>query len=710
MSSQVDDRPKTNGHVPADPSLRTYRGRSLEEILPQIRAELGPDAVVVRQRDGLMGGIGGFFQQQFVEVQARAGGGKMRLDVYDDEPALPEPLQQAAAEEPAPPSSPAAFEAPRPVGPPASSGPESLAPAPRAGPTAAELLAQATGSAAGDPRTPAEILRAHSGTFAKQLADAEERAEPTVRASGAASAAADEPTGRYAPPVPADAAETEPIPLPPRPAPAPVPAPEPELPPAARAAPVAPAAPARPARATARRAAAKKRRGAAKGRARAAPAARAPAPRAEPAARVPAASAEPATATAAPAARAAPVARTEPVARVPTPEAAPAPRAAPSVRAEPAPRAATSKPRAKPAKPAAAAKPESPASGVGPRTTQALELAAAIAAANLAARAAASALPAPARPPVEAAEPAPAQPGTAGPGTELVLATAPSPAPPAASPRVTAPRRSLFGRRSGATTPRRLVDAPAAAEVTGSLAAHGLAPAAAEELLVDATAHVLPFTPGADVRTAVRSALARRIPLPAPPRLGGRVVAFVGAGGGGKTRCTAGLAAAYAQGSSVPVACLTFAPADGGAELTALLKPHGVKVEAVATAEAAAKRLAALRAEALVVLDTPAVSPGDPDAVARMAAELAPLQLDEIQLVVPATLSATVAEELVERLAPLQPTGIAMTHADATDHIGAVVDLACATRLPLAYVNSGLELPGALAPADPAQLAERLLS
>ncbi len=76
----------------------------------------------------------------------------------------------------------------------------------------------------------------------------------------------------------------------------------------------------------------------------------------------------------------------------------------------------------------------------------------------------------------------------------------------------------------------------------------------------------------------------------------------------------------------------------------------------------------------------------------------------------PATLSAAVAQELVERLAPLQPTGIAMTYGDATEHIGAVVELSCATRLPLAYVNDGLELPGSFAPADPARIAERLLS
>ncbi|HKG40163.1 MAG TPA: hypothetical protein VKB25_14330 [Conexibacter sp.] len=78
---------------PVDPDVTTFRGRTLEELLPQIREQLGPDAIVVRQRDGLMGGIGGFFQQRFVEVDAKSGG--PRIDVYDEEPA-PTPESFAA--------------------------------------------------------------------------------------------------------------------------------------------------------------------------------------------------------------------------------------------------------------------------------------------------------------------------------------------------------------------------------------------------------------------------------------------------------------------------------------------------------------------------------------------------------------------------------------------------------------------------------------
>jgi flagellar biosynthesis GTPase FlhF len=47
---------------------KTYRGRTLDELLPQIRAELGADAIVTRRREGLAGGIGGFFQRSYVDV------------------------------------------------------------------------------------------------------------------------------------------------------------------------------------------------------------------------------------------------------------------------------------------------------------------------------------------------------------------------------------------------------------------------------------------------------------------------------------------------------------------------------------------------------------------------------------------------------------------------------------------------------------------
>jgi len=49
---------------------KTYRGKTLDEVLPQIRAELGDDAIILRRREGIVGGIGGFFGRRCVEVDA----------------------------------------------------------------------------------------------------------------------------------------------------------------------------------------------------------------------------------------------------------------------------------------------------------------------------------------------------------------------------------------------------------------------------------------------------------------------------------------------------------------------------------------------------------------------------------------------------------------------------------------------------------------
>src|SRR5262245_2592407 len=79
--------------VPMDEGgTRTYRGASLEELLPQIREELGADALITRQRDGVVGGIGGFFGKKTVEIEARPAVAPYpptvafdppRLDIYD---------------------------------------------------------------------------------------------------------------------------------------------------------------------------------------------------------------------------------------------------------------------------------------------------------------------------------------------------------------------------------------------------------------------------------------------------------------------------------------------------------------------------------------------------------------------------------------------------------------------------------------------------
>ncbi|MGO9488512.1 MAG: AAA family ATPase [Solirubrobacteraceae bacterium] len=103
--------------------VRVFRGRSVEELIPQIEAELGADAMIVRRREGLSGGVLGFFQHPYIEIEAIAG--TPRFEAYDDvQDATPEelgpPPPQSTAPAPPPPQSTA----------PAPPPPQSTAPAP----------------------------------------------------------------------------------------------------------------------------------------------------------------------------------------------------------------------------------------------------------------------------------------------------------------------------------------------------------------------------------------------------------------------------------------------------------------------------------------------------------------------------------------------------------------------------------------------------
>ncbi|HYB23040.1 MAG TPA: hypothetical protein VED41_04535, partial [Solirubrobacteraceae bacterium] len=74
---------------------RVYRGRTVEELVPQIQRELGADAIIVRRREGLTGGVFGFFQHPYVEIEAMPGA--PGVDVYDEQlqqmpPAPPPPI------------------------------------------------------------------------------------------------------------------------------------------------------------------------------------------------------------------------------------------------------------------------------------------------------------------------------------------------------------------------------------------------------------------------------------------------------------------------------------------------------------------------------------------------------------------------------------------------------------------------------------------
>jgi len=322
--------------------------------------------------------------------------------------------------------------------------------------------------------------------------------------------------------------------------------------------------------------------------------------------------------------------------------------------------------------------------------------------------------------PLPASAPRPRVNGAASVYAETAAASAAPavPEPPAAPLVPVAPEPPTVTSDAMALAPATVVAAPEARvqstdretanAIAEELIGRGMGTAPAEAFIIEAASHVLPFVPGADLREAVRRTIARRLSGLAAPPSGGSVVAFVGAGGSGKTRCVAGLAAAYQGTSTLTTSCLSVMPDDGGSELNGLLRAHGIAVRA-SDEGAGAAWLASVRDAGLIIIDTPAFRVNDDASVQALVNEVDALEPDHVLITLPATLSAAAARQLLDRLGALAPTGIVITHVDETDQLGVAVDLACDSGLPLAYLHDGLSLPGALVPADPQDIAGRLL-
>jgi len=210
--------------------------------------------------------------------------------------------------------------------------------------------------------------------------------------------------------------------------------------------------------------------------------------------------------------------------------------------------------------------------------------------------------------------------------------------------------------------------------LTSELIAQGMSHGFAARLVEDAEAHELPFADG-DMRTATRRALARKLPIALPHRAGSLAVAFAGPG---STSCADALASAYMRA--------------------------GRDARAVASLDKALALIDRAGPDAVLAVDLPPVA-ADRTEVDALADRIAALQLNELVAVMPADLDLPTARALADRLQPLSPTALALSLDTEDADVGAAVELACTTRLPIAYVQDGQ----GIAPADPHALAERLL-
>jgi flagellar biosynthesis GTPase FlhF len=649
--------------------VRTYRGRTLEEILPQIRAELGAEAIILREREGLVGGVGGFFAQRFIEVDARRGEGQS-IDVYDDEPEYDLRSTQTIDEPEPTIAEPKAILPPEPTD--IGTAKPALPPEPvdRSQPRLFVPPAVDVDRSSSTPELAPNGRRFETGVFMERLREASATAE-----------LAEEPNS-----VTDEHADVEP-----EQAEKPKPARKPRAP---RSRPQGRTKP--PARSP------QGQRVPSKSESWAAEMADMPLAVLEEEIAV-------AEASAATAARPAePTSASSPRAAEPT--------SPPSVRPRPIspraprkpPRAVTKPPAQRPAKPARPIRKPAPERPV--------------------------AEPTPIRPLLETAPnpqdlipqrphslrgKTPSVTGLAATGNapapgSFASAVVPKPRVPKARPhdrdglRGTLTRLLGAGRRSPIVkpAPAKPIDVVAATEVAQNLSTRGASQAWTSQLITAAGAHGSPLA--GSLRQAAEAEVARRImPAPALP-VSGAAVAFIGAGGSGKTRCTAALASAYRRSSTLSVSVIALDNPEGARELRRLLADDDVPVMSLSGAMAK-RAVEEGRDGGLVIVDTSAATPTDPSAVEALGLTLEPLELDATYVALPATLGPQAARRALASFGTLKPAAVAITHADETDQLAVAVEIAISHRIPLAYFHSGTDHRSALSAVDPPALAQQLL-
>jgi flagellar biosynthesis protein FlhF len=270
-------------------------------------------------------------------------------------------------------------------------------------------------------------------------------------------------------------------------------------------------------------------------------------------------------------------------------------------------------------------------------------------------------------------------------------------------PEPVAPARSV--NNGHASEP---MDAPA---VVAALLASGLSERLAESIVEEAESELLPFQPERPLDELARRVLARRIQVRHGANGKRRTIALVGAPGSGKTLAAAKLCYAYARTGS-RVAAVSLEPARAAltlAELTGGIT--GVRLEIVDDPPMIEHVRNRLRDFDLIVADTPAVDPSDPDAAARVGTLLAALRPSETHVVVPADASADTARSIALALAPATKVHrVVASRVDASDATGVAVGFALTSDLPISYVTDSPLGTSGIHPAEPEELARLVLA
>lgn len=207
----------------------------------------------------------------------------------------------------------------------------------------------------------------------------------------------------------------------------------------------------------------------------------------------------------------------------------------------------------------------------------------------------------------------------------------------------------------------------------------------------------------------LRQELAERVSISAGlgrPRSERKVVALVGPPGAGKTATLVKLAIRYGlqAGRRTQFITLDGARVGGAYQLRTYAAGMATGIDVLETASGLRDVIEGHRDKSLILIDTPGYGPRDTAAAAAPASALSLLPEADVQLVLPATMSASDLSATISRFRPFLPSRLILTHVDAATSCRAAVTQAISYEKSISFLGTGQAVPEDLTEATVAAL------
>jgi flagellar biosynthesis protein FlhF len=190
-----------------------------------------------------------------------------------------------------------------------------------------------------------------------------------------------------------------------------------------------------------------------------------------------------------------------------------------------------------------------------------------------------------------------------------------------------------------------------------------------------------------------------------------QVLAFIGPTGVGKTTTIAKLAGLHAMVEQRNVALVTVDTYRIAAveQLKTIGEIMNVPVKVVFTPEELKACLQELADKDIIFLDTAGRSHKNAEQIEELGAFLEQAQADDVYLVLSGTSKTEDLADIVQTFKSMRVTALILTKLDETSFFGSIFNVACKSRLPIAYVTMGQSIPDDIEQADLVKLAQLLM-